>query len=100
MVRADALVVGDREDQAMHFVLQLAHVAGPAMACEEVDGLGREAPGLAALFALEPGEKPCREQRHVGGTVAQRWDADGEDAEPVVEITSEASGVRFGGERT
>src|SRR5262245_46242009 len=31
MMRADALVVGDREDEAMHLVLQLAHVAGPAM---------------------------------------------------------------------
>src|SRR5262249_33715158 len=100
MVRADALVGGDREHHAVDLVLQLADVAGPGVAREAIERFGGEAARLPALLALEAGKEARREQGHVGGTLAQRRDPDREDAEPVVEVATEASGLDLGGERT
>src|SRR5262249_34155221 len=77
MLGTDALVVGDRQDQAMHLVLQLPDVARPRVAREQVERLLCEAGRLAPLLALEAGEEAGGQLRDVGRALAERRDAGG-----------------------
>ena len=80
----------DLDDEALHLVLQLAHVARPVVGLEELHRLLREARrGLAELGRVAL-EEVLGEERDVLAALAQRRHADGEDLEAVVEVLAEA----------
>src|SRR5438093_11659305 len=77
------------EYAALEDVLQLAHVAGPVVAHQHVDGRRRDATDLPPVLARVLGEKVVRKQHDVRFAVAQRRDEDGEDVQSVVEVLAE-----------
>jgi len=85
------------ERQLLHHVFELAHVAGPAVGCEQGAGVVAERYfGGGVAFGEVGGEFP-REQCDVRTAVAQRRHVDLHGREPVVEVLAEASfGHGFG----
>ena len=88
VVAVDDAAVADQH-RALDDVLQLAHVAGPVVADQHVDGGGGDAPDALAVLARVLGEEVVGEQQDVRLPLAQRRHEDGEDVEPVVEVLAE-----------
>src|SRR5437870_7575903 len=99
VMAADALPQADGEHQAMHLVGELAHVARPGVGLERPQRGAVEAAHRAALALLAAGEEVRRERRHVGHAVPERWHANGEYGEAVVEVEAEAPRRHLGLER-
>src|SRR5215471_21635185 len=77
-------------EAALDDILELAHIAGPAICRELVERRGGEAlKYLAAQFARHPACEMLGEQRDVLGALAQRWDSDDVERQAVEEITAE-----------
>src|SRR6267378_1045896 len=77
-----------QNDRTLDNVLQLAHVAGPRVADEQVHRLGRDAFGR---LAESPGEATDEERHELGDlldALAQRRRTDREDAQPVEEVVA------------
>src|SRR6185369_8438627 len=90
--RADDLARGE-DHRVLDDVLELAHVAGPRIAAEDLERPGRErAQGLAQLLAVAQQEIP-REERDVLDAVPQRRKTQRDAAEPVVEVGTERAVV-------
>ena len=90
-VRRDEAIGLDLDHQALHFVLELAHVARPVVGHQEFHRALREArhgaPHLARILLQEvPGQ-----ERDVVASLAQRRHADREDVESVVQVLTEAA---------
>ncbi len=78
------------DERALDHVLELAHVAGPCVRRERAhEAVGHPLYRLAHP-ALLAGDEVPDEERDVLGPVAQRREADREDAEAVVEVGPEA----------
>ena len=77
------------EHRPLEDVLQLAHIAGPVVAHQHVDGGCRDAADLPPVLPRVLGEEVVREQHDVRFAVAQRRDEDGEDVQAVVQVLAE-----------
>src|SRR5438552_17318569 len=99
VMAADALPRTDGEHQAVHLVGELAHVARPGVGLERSQRVAVEAARHAALALLTAGGEVPRERRHVGHAVPERWHANGEHGEAVVEVEAEAPRRHLGLER-
>jgi hypothetical protein len=89
-------VLGERragfgqQDGALELVRELTDVAGERVALERGDGLGGGlADGLPHLRG-EAGDEMARERRYVLEAIAERRQADREDAEPIEEVLAGA----------
>ncbi len=95
-VRAgDAIVVGE-DDQALHEVLELPHVAGPRLRGEERDGVVVDADVRPRGGLRELGHEVAREPCGVLGALAERRDVQRDDRETVEEILAELAGRDHG----
>src|SRR5262249_7183502 len=80
----------DLDDDALHFVLELAHVARPVVRLEELHGLrGDPRDRFADLVGITLEEDPA-EKRDVFAALSERGDAERKDSEAVVQILAEA----------
>src|SRR6266566_3190738 len=85
--------VGDREREgALDRVLQLAHVAGPAVDAQALHRLGGEALRRHLVLAAEALEEVLDQQRDVLRPGAQRRQREVHHVEAVVEVLPEAAG--------
>src|SRR5829696_2970356 len=88
----DRELVPVRQDHGPeHGVLKLANVAGPIVAHEKGQGLGREPAHALALLGGEPGQEGAHEVGNVLSAGAQRRQGHREDVEAVVEVLAEAT---------
>ena len=78
-----------QHDGAEHGVLELAHVAGPGVAGDQLQRLLADAVDAPALLGGEPRQEVHGELRHVLEALAQRRHPDREDVEAVVEVLAE-----------
>ena len=69
--------------------LQLAHVAGPVVVLEGVQGLFHHGFDLSSYFLIEFGDKKIDKQRDVFLALPERRDRDGENVEPVEQVLPE-----------
>ena len=83
MLRLDELPFG-QDRRALDDVAQLADVAGPRVALEDVHRLLIDGANRLAVAGVELVEECLHEERDVLASVAQRRQLDGEDVEPVV----------------
>src|SRR5258706_9636337 len=80
-----------REDGgALDRVLQLAHVPGPGVRQQSRARGGGQAQG-ATTTLRGPGEEMLGKKRNVLAPLAQRWELDEKDIEPIVEILPESA---------
>ena len=80
-----------RDGHVLRQVLQLAHVARPAVGHEPPPGFVGETQG-GHLVLLAHFESELAEEEHdVGTAVAQRRDADGDGVEPVIKVFAETA---------
>jgi hypothetical protein len=89
-IRADLRAVGEQCGGAQD-VLELADVAGPAVACQHLGGVR-----MQPLLARHAGQHVEREQRQVVETLSQGRQAQREHVEPVPEVLAEAAGAHVG----
>jgi hypothetical protein len=87
--RVQALAVA-HDQQPLHGVAQLPHVAGPGVRLEGRLGTGIELRRPAAVLLAPAADEMPGQQRDVLAPLAQRGQAHREDVEPVEEILSEA----------
>src|SRR5215212_945216 len=92
--RRQVVAVYDRrvadDDGALDYVLKLAHVAGPVVGREHVDGGRGDSLDVFAVLAPVLLKEVVGEQEHVRLTLAQRRHEDREDVEAVVQVRAEA----------
>jgi hypothetical protein len=74
------------EHGALDGVLELAHVARPAVANQQVIGGRRDRPHAAPVALVELGQEVVAEQRHVLGALAQRRHLEGDRVDAEVEV--------------
>src|SRR6185503_14321472 len=74
---------------------QLAHVAGKWVAGEERQRLRRRSLDVLSNLRGHAPHEMARERGHVLEPLAERRDADREDAEPVVEVLAEPAGLHL-----
>src|SRR5579872_5626907 len=77
------------DERAFDRVLQLAHVALPAVCFQRANRLRRHLLRAALRFARKPGEKLSYQKGNIAFALAQRRQLDGEDRESIVEIFAE-----------
>src|SRR6185369_4361132 len=94
-VLADRLAGLGHEDGALELVGQLAHVAGKWVAGEERQRLRRRSLDVLSNLRGHAPHEMARERGHVLEPLAERRDADREDAEPVVEVLAEPAGLHL-----
>ena len=72
-------------------MLELAHIAGPAISQQRLGGLGLDRPDVPLVLCRKAIEEMIRQQQNVLGAIAQRGNRqrDGVDAE--IEILAELS---------
>ncbi len=92
MAREDD-AIGGEDDGAFKGVAEFADVAGPAVAAEEVHGVGGDVDDLRAVFPVEIFEEGAREDGDVFEAVAERREENFEDVEAVEEIFAELIGA-------
>ena len=83
---------GGDGDGVFEDVAQFADIAGPGVALEQVERLGRE---LQRARAASGAEEIGGERGDVAAAFAQRGHGDFEDVQPVVEIFAETPGAHF-----
>ena len=69
-------VVVTEDDRTLDAVLELAHVAGPAVRLQCVKRRGRDEQRLLVHIAAEPFDEVPRQDQHVALALAQRRDGD------------------------
>src|SRR5262249_33099200 len=79
--------------RALDAVLELAHVARPAVRLDRTDRIGREPARRLAEALADLLQQELRQQQAVALPLAQRWHAYGDLADPVVEIVAEVAGA-------
>src|SRR5688572_1876439 len=79
------------EHRALDGVLELAHVAGPAVADQQMVGRRRDRPHAAAVALVELGEEMVAEQRHVFRALAQRRHLQRDRVDAEVEVLAQAA---------
>src|SRR5690606_6971071 len=85
----DEAALVELDDEPLHLVLELAHVARPLVGAQELHGLLAEAADTAPeLVGVALHEVP-REERDVLAPLAERRYAEREDLEPVEEVLTE-----------
>ena len=84
------------QHRALDAVLQLAHVAGPVVAHEHVDGGGGDAADVLAVGGRVLLHEVIGQERHVRPALAQRRQVDVEDVQPVIEVLAEDAGLHRG----
>src|SRR3546814_56061 len=84
------LVVVLQHEDALQQVLQLAHVARPAVAAEDLRHGGFPALHLAAVAAVELADEVRGQHQAVVAALAQRRDVDGDHLQPVIEVVAKA----------
>jgi hypothetical protein len=77
------------DDGAMQDVLELAHVAGPVVAREHLEGTGRHAAHVAVALAGDLAHEVLDECGNVLAPLAERRHVDRHDVEPIVEVLAE-----------
>jgi hypothetical protein len=92
--RQHDVALGDR-DRALDRVLQLAHVAGPAVGVEQLQRLGRQRRRRAPLAPRQLGQEVRHQDRHVLAPLAQRRQVHGDDVDAEVEVLAEAPGLHL-----
>ena len=89
--------VGRQQDHALQAVPQLAHVAGPAIAHEDVHHVTRDLGRRRRTGDVA--QQMVGKKRDVGCTLAQWRQCQPGDVEPMIEVGTEASGRYILGER-
>src|SRR6185437_16246529 len=90
------LLVGARPaiEAALDHVLELAHIARPAIGPERRErGIGEARKDLAPQLARHGAGEMLGEQRHVLGALAQRRDGDNVEGEAIEQIAAEAAAL-------
>ena len=77
--------------RAKHSVFQLAHVAGPVVACKQRQRLRRDSADIAACLGGETRRESAREIGDVLAPRAQGRNADRKDVEPIEQVLAELS---------
>ena len=72
-------------------VFQFAHIAGPVIAGQHVDGRRRNSPDVLRVFLGILLQKVIAKQQQIGLSLAQRRNEDREDIQSIVEILAERS---------
>src|SRR6185437_9743829 len=86
-------------DAALNRILELADIAGPAVAAERVERRQRKSGEIvAAEFAREGAAEMLGQHRNVLAPLAQRRDGDDVEREAVEEVAAEAARFGQGGE--
>ena len=78
--------------RAAQGVLQFAHIAGPVVFFQRLDGAGSDGFRRALVFAGDFLQKIIHQQRNVLAPVAQRRNVDAHDVEPVKQILAKLLG--------
>ena len=91
MPHLDGVAVGE-DDGALDAVLQLAHVARPAVGAQPLDGLGRDGEQRLLHVAAESLHEIVRERHHVVLALAQRRHRDREHREAEEQVFAEGPG--------
>ena len=71
LIDAEAVGFG-QHDGAEHGILELAHIAGPAVAAEQRQRIGADRADVLALFSGDPGEEMPHQVGDILGTLAER----------------------------
>ena len=90
VVREDVSLGGHQ--RPLDCVLKLAHVAEPVLVEEQPEGALRNVRRLLSQLVREPLEEVVGQHGDVLAALAQGWDADVDDVEPVEEIVAERPG--------
>ena len=85
----DAVPVAEH-DRALDDVLELAHVARPAVLEQGRERVVREGLDRLAVLGRVPPQKEARERGHVAAAIAQRRQLDRDDIETIEEVLAEA----------
>ena len=80
-----------RDHRPLDDTLQLAHVAGPVVVLEGVQGVFRHGLDLLSCFLIEFGDKIIDKKRDVFLALPERRDRDGENIEPVEQVFPESA---------
>jgi hypothetical protein len=78
-----------QDDRALDDVLELAHIAGPVVRGEQVEGLRRQLQIRFAVLLPVLGQEVPHEQRDVVAALAERRQLDGDHVEAVEEVLPE-----------
>ena len=81
--------LGEQGD-ALHHIGELADVAGPAVGEQRRPSVGRERLGRDFVVGAGAGEEALGEAQDVLSPIAERWQGESHDGEPVVEVFPEA----------
>src|ERR1700735_2138717 len=80
------------QHQALHQILEFAHVAWPGIFLQNLDHLGLEALQRDVIRAAVSSQEMIEEEWDVSRAVAQRRQDDRDYIDPVVKVFTEASG--------
>ena len=80
-----------RDHRPLDDTLQLAHVTGPVVVLEGVQGVFRHGLDLLSCFLIEFGDKIIDKKRDVFLALPERRDRDGENIEPVEQVFPESA---------
>ena len=92
---ADLVALGQHHG-AEHRVLELAHIAGPAVGVEQRERLGADARHALALLGGEAREEMPRQFGDVLRPLAQRRHRDRKHVQAVEQVLAEAAGLHVG----
>src|SRR5262249_40440232 len=79
------------DDGALHDVLELPDVTGPAVARQASHGFRRDRADALAELLHKPGQEERHQLGNVRSSAAERGDLDGEHVEPIEEVGAEPS---------
>ena len=92
---SDSVEPGEQNHCALNDVFELAYVAGPAVALEDVHHLRRNHVDALSQRVRQPFHEMPSQQRDVASAIAQRGQRDGKDIQPIVQIPAESAVADF-----
>src|SRR5581483_3651376 len=81
------------DDNPLHDIPELSHVAGPVISGEDRAGLVGKRGHADVVLACASLEEMDEELRHVIAPLAQRWNIDAHDVQAVIQIEPELTAV-------